>query len=1828
MKHLIKTFHNFGFLMIFMLSVFMTPATNKLVASNQEQVSTINSTLAHPLQFRSDDQALSFNESGVYMAGTRGVLHIQFNNAHPVTPIADKPANESEKISALTQVTYQGLWDGIDLTYDAVNNAVMRSTYTLAPKANPAQISLEYNTPIRLTPDGNLHIAMQAGEMIESAPIAWQEIAGNRVSVNVAFQQKGDQQIGFTVGSYDTTAPLYIDPTLIWNTFFGGPDEDVAKAVAVDDFGNAYVVGESMGEWDWIKTSKAPLRPHNINLIASNDVFVAKFAPSGNLLWYTFLGGLNTDNAGGIALANGKIIIAGSSYGQWSPLMFATTKRPYSPNTRNTTTTADGFVAVLSVDTFVAGPEEVTYNLDITVSFLGGPLDDRVNGLAVDSAGNSYVTGSSRIDSLNDSGSVWRVTSLNQTLSPGYSYPTLFMLAKVSPQGDLLWHTLYQAWGVQNASIGQDITVDNQGGIYITGKHQISETPVAQPWLISMPPVTAPLMADADNTIVAKFNSTGTLQWYTFLETAFFDVGKSIALDTIHNSLYILGTQGSITKLNPANGTSPQVLVPAFLAATNNSAEDMGLDNLGNIYITGYSTQTWGTPILSSLYPFQGSPNAFAAMFDASGSLVWRNFLGFNDFGYGLTVSPTGVVNVVGESHSEWSVSPSSSPILPFTYSNETKQAFLVNISPEIQKPVIIVHGYLGAVLDKKDPGWHLTCNMGIAQLSASGASYSPDPGNPNNSSSASTLGDLPKWFRGNGYDVWIAHFTSSRDATPDIGTLINGSNCLKDQIKQVAAQYPNTPITIVGHSMGGVLGRAVIAALAKDASTKHIRIGALYTLGSPNAGLTPSILQGASWWASCDKQVGFCQLGEDSMANTINKQYPTIASTKYEFIGGSIAAIPDAFYEGYKFISDGNVTANSAVGWHSFTGQTLPSNWTNASTPHRYYTNEHHVGYHTTVTGGTSPSFRCIMNMEQGQTPNTSDCQPAVILTPIPDQSAKHQTKAQTGSLAANSSITVPLNINSNTSASFSLAWNGMEIPTLTLTRPDAQLIDAAYVAAHPTEVSYQVTEANGDMPTVITYNFNTSQMPEEWSFNISSSQAGDYAVFANLENNINFTIEANQNGIYHVGDIATITAHLDDNGTALTNATITAAFARSGGIDTITLTHQSGNTYSGTYVIPNTPNNIMVTVTASGNDGNGENFSAQNQLMISAAPNDMQLTNTYSETPVDTDSDGLYEQLNFNAGVNLTGSAGKYVASADLYVGNQMVAHSGGNVFDLVTGTQTVTLTFDGVQIGASNLNGPYKVTHLTFKKLGLAVNSIEADDVFTTAAYDHNDFGEVKYTISGNVGLAGVTLLYNDPLIGVNSVTSDTNGNYSITVPYHWSGNVHPVKTGYAFTPTSLSYTSLVANQSDQDYSNSPISYTISGKTAPGGVTLTFAPNSGAAQTVTSDAQGNYSLTLPFGWAGTVTPSLSGHTFRPSSISYVLISNSTGDDYVSVHSISGNVGLADVVLTYEDNGGRAVVSNTDGSYTLSVSDHWSGTITPSLTGYICSPTNRSYTNVTTNLVGENYTCNLNTTDTPTITQTMTATLTATPTKTATPTATPTKTATPTATPTKTATPTATPTKTATPTVTKTATATFTPTPVTVVLTSIDTEDGWVLAANPTNEVGGSKDNDAAQLIIGDDTNNKQFRSIVSFDTGTALPDNAIVQSVKLELMIANVLNEPFIGTSALHFDVAKGKFGTYVALQNMDFEDTNDNDPQTFYESIGSFGTNVPYPGIGSWWAKSFQSLANQYINLTGKTQFRLRFGLETDGDNVPDQLKFYSGDNGNGGHPKLTIVYTLP
>jgi hypothetical protein len=299
------------------------------------------------------------------------------------------------------------------------------------------------------------------------------------------------------VGNYDASQPLFIDPTLAWNTFLGGSGGDKGTAIAVDGSGNVYLAGISDTTWG------SPVRAYT----GGSDAFAAKLNSSGVLQWNIFLGGSGGDYGSDIAVdGSGNAYVAGYSSATWGSPVRAFGGGAY-----------DAFAAQLN-----STSGALTWN-----TFLGGSVMDVGAGIAVDGSGNAYVAGYSN--------ATWG--SPVRAFGGGGVYDA-FAAQLNSTSGALTWNTFL---GESGEDLVYGIAVDGSGNVYVAGHSNAT-------W-------GSPVRAfggggGSYDAFAAQLNSTsGVLQWNTFLGGSGSDFGSDIAVDGSGNA-YVAG-QSSATWGSP-----------------------------------------------------------------------------------------------------------------------------------------------------------------------------------------------------------------------------------------------------------------------------------------------------------------------------------------------------------------------------------------------------------------------------------------------------------------------------------------------------------------------------------------------------------------------------------------------------------------------------------------------------------------------------------------------------------------------------------------------------------------------------------------------------------------------------------------------------------------------------------------------------------------------------------------------------------------------------------------------------------------------------------------------------------------------------------------------------------------------------------------------------------------------------------------------------------------------------------------------------------------------------------------------------------------------------
>jgi hypothetical protein len=279
------------------------------------------------------------------------------------------------------KVRYREVYPGVDLVYYG-NQRQVEHDFIVAPGADPRSITLNLAgaEKLSLDPQGALVLAVKDGEVRFEKPRIYQEVDGARREISGGYVLKNADNVGFQIATYDANKPLVIDPTLFYSTYLGGISNEVGLGIAVDSAGNAYVTG-------YTQSTTIPTFPTTPGAFqttngGNDDVFVTKLNPTGSapLVYSTFLGGSLNEFGQGIAVDS-----AGNAYvtGYTCSSNFPTTPSAFQTALQGI---CNAFVTKLNP----------TGSAPLYSTYLGGNNMDIGQGIAVDPAGNAYVTGDTK----------------------------------------------------------------------------------------------------------------------------------------------------------------------------------------------------------------------------------------------------------------------------------------------------------------------------------------------------------------------------------------------------------------------------------------------------------------------------------------------------------------------------------------------------------------------------------------------------------------------------------------------------------------------------------------------------------------------------------------------------------------------------------------------------------------------------------------------------------------------------------------------------------------------------------------------------------------------------------------------------------------------------------------------------------------------------------------------------------------------------------------------------------------------------------------------------------------------------------------------------------------------------------------------------------------------------------------------------------------------------------------------------------------------------------------------------------------------------------------
>ncbi len=553
------------------------------------------------------------------------------------------PSQWKTGIQQFARINYSDVYPGVGLTFHGAQHQ-MEFDYIVQPGASPQQIAMSFDGVRSVTTDasGDLVLNSSAGDLRFHKPVAYQEKNGVRVPVDASFAI-ANNKVGFTVGEYDRSHELVIDPAMVYSLLRGSAADDVAEAIAVDSSSHAYITGY---------TGSSSF-PHTTGTYkGKDDIFLYELKSDGTLVFSTLLGGTGDDVALALALLPGSatpdIFVAGDTSSADFP---KTTGPAYGGGPH------DGFVARFN-----------NAGALVYATYVGGSGDDFIFGLQADAAGNAYFGGSTRSSNL---------PTLNayQAAFPGVPGGQTGMVGKLDTTGASTYLTYL---GGSDGDSVNALALDSANDIIVAGSTISSNFPTTAGVL--QPKCGTDGMCDAaanggtsqDDGFITKFAPTGkTLTFSTFLGGAKQDDVFGVAVDSGGN-VYVTGQTLStnfttktpfqaslngtkdafISKLNPT-GTS--LIFSTYLGG---SGEDQGvgiaLDLADDVYVTGQTTSTTFPTANPTQATLDGASDAFVTELSNSGtSLVFSTYLGGsgeenNHFNGGVAVDAAGIVYVAG----------------------------------------------------------------------------------------------------------------------------------------------------------------------------------------------------------------------------------------------------------------------------------------------------------------------------------------------------------------------------------------------------------------------------------------------------------------------------------------------------------------------------------------------------------------------------------------------------------------------------------------------------------------------------------------------------------------------------------------------------------------------------------------------------------------------------------------------------------------------------------------------------------------------------------------------------------------------------------------------------------------------------------------------------------------------------------------------------------------------------------------------------------------------------------------------------------------------------
>jgi hypothetical protein len=302
--------------------------------------------------------------------------------------IGNDPAKWSSYVGLYDKAIVRNVFDGIDARYYFDNNSTsgvgndnpiqcFRYDFIVNPGSDPTQIKMDFRGQdgIYIGENQELVIKTSIGEIKNAKIYAYQEKNEIIQQVECYFHQNPDGSISFSIGNYDKTMVLIIDP-LVYSTFIGGSGDDEGYSIQSDAQGYTYITGATIS-----KNYPTTIGAYDARGNDNKNAIISKLNPQGtDLIFSTYIGGSNYEEAYKIAIdSSGYSYITGNTMSS----DFPTTYSVYDRDFNGGDTWGDVFLSKID-----SSGSWLVYS-----TFLGGNGNDIGYNVSVDQSGFAFLTG-------------------------------------------------------------------------------------------------------------------------------------------------------------------------------------------------------------------------------------------------------------------------------------------------------------------------------------------------------------------------------------------------------------------------------------------------------------------------------------------------------------------------------------------------------------------------------------------------------------------------------------------------------------------------------------------------------------------------------------------------------------------------------------------------------------------------------------------------------------------------------------------------------------------------------------------------------------------------------------------------------------------------------------------------------------------------------------------------------------------------------------------------------------------------------------------------------------------------------------------------------------------------------------------------------------------------------------------------------------------------------------------------------------------------------------------------------------------------------------------